>query len=152
MNLPYAMCESIPRFNLADFGRGAMWLKVDFTYIGSAPAIAPVNLWFDAGNGLRKHLPLVMVGQIPGRQEKSFRVEEACFKPSTIFGSGCTGGDSCAHCGHDEVCGALAECGGYDLRNASLEVAAEFCGPMVGVPSGSVIVHRVELVEPNCKE
>jgi hypothetical protein len=50
----------------------------------------------------------------------------------------------------NEVCGAIAECGNYDLRQAWLQVAAEFCESGIGNQNGTITIHSVDLVEPNC--
>jgi hypothetical protein len=151
-NLPFAMCQSLPRYDLRAFGRGEVWLAVDYTFAAAGAARAPINLWFDGGDGRRKHLPLVSIGDPPGRDRRVVSVEDACFKASEVFGSACPGrGTECTHCNFDEVCGAVTECGAYDLSQAWLQVAAEFCEPEIGVQSGTVTVHQVELIEPNCE-
>jgi hypothetical protein len=148
--LPFAMCQSLPQYDLREFGRGERWLKVDYTYTAASAARVPINLWFHGGSG-RKRLPLVKVSDIPGRRTAHLRVEDACFTPTTDFGSSCPGsGSSCAHCGMNEVCGAIAECGNYDLRQAWLQVAAEFCESGIGNQNGTITIHSVDLVEPNC--
>lgn len=151
-DLPFAMCQSVPRFDLTAFGRGQQWLKVDYTFNAAGPARAPVNFWFHAGgDGQRKHLPLVRIGDLPGQYQALLRVEDACFTASTAFGDNCPGqGEQCAQCGDNEVCGAVADCGAYDLSQAWLQVAAEFCPPGSGLHSGSVTVTQVNAVEPNC--
>jgi hypothetical protein len=144
------MCESVPKFDLTLFGQGKEWLRVNFTFDATGPAQSPVNLWFEAGGSRRKHLPLVQIGDLPGTHEKLLRIDEACFTSSEQFGSSCTGkGEHCAHCGDQEVCGATAECGAYDLTQTWLQVAAEFCSGS-GNQSGTVALHKVELVEPQC--
>jgi len=152
--LPYAMCQSVPQFDLRAFGRGELWLKVDYTYNAAGPAQAPINLWFTTSIG-RKHLPLVRMGDLPGHYEVLLRADDACFTPSTAFGSACTGiardAVRCGHCGSDEVCGALTQCGGYDLSQAWLQVAAEFCARNSGQHKGTVTVHHADLVEQNCQ-
>jgi hypothetical protein len=150
-NLPYAMCQSVPRFDLTEFGRGQKLLRVDYTYTASGPAQIPVNVWIHAGGDLRKHLPLVRVGESPGRQTKTLGIQDACFTASASFGPDCAGhGEACPHCEGNEVCGATAECGAYDLTQGWLQVAAEFCGAQTGVHNGTVTIHDVSLVEPNC--
>jgi hypothetical protein len=152
-DLPYALCQSVPRFDLRAFGRGELWLRVDYTYAATGPAKVPVNLWFHAGEDRRKHLPLVRLGDLPGRHQTLLRVQESCFTASAAFGSDCPeSGERCAHCGGNEVCGAITECGDYDLSQAWLQVAAEFCERGSGQQRGTVTVHRVELVEPNCQQ
>jgi hypothetical protein len=151
--LPFAMCQSLPQFDLRTFGRGEAWLRVEYSYYATGAAWIPINLWFDTGGTRRKHLPLVNVGDPPvNHATKLFRIEEACFAASSVFGSACAGnGQQCAHCGPDEVCGAIAECGAYDLSQAWLQVAAEFCARGSGDQAGTVTLHQVELVEPNCE-
>jgi hypothetical protein len=153
VDLAYAMCETNSRFDLSAFATGEEWLKVDYTYLANGPARAPVNLWFHAGEDRRKHLPLVRVGDAPGRQERLLRVDDACFKPSEEFGSSCSEqAEPCAHCGPNEACGAVAACGEYDLSNAWMQVAAEFCEPASGLLMGAVTLHKVQLVEPTCRQ
>jgi hypothetical protein len=152
VKLPYAQCES-PFFDLTAFGRGEAWLRVDYTYTATSAAIVPINLWFDAGENRRKRLPLVLVGDSPGRNERLLPVDLACFEPSAIFGAACPGhGETCSSCGTGEVCGARDACGDYDLSHARLQVAAEYCAPESGKHQGTVTVHQVELVEPNCED
>jgi len=150
--LPYAMCESVPHFDLTRFARGELWLKVDYTFTSAGAANAPVNLWFTSG-GLRKRLPLVTIGQMPGDVNgQLLTADGACFTPSEDFGSDCSSAaQSCAQCGSGEVCGALTECGDYALTQATLQVAAEFCKPESGDQTGTVVIHKVELVGPNCQ-
>jgi hypothetical protein len=152
-DLPYAMCESIPRFDLTRFVSGELWLRVDYSFTASGPAKAPVNLWFIAG-GLRKRLPLVAFEQAPGHvPAQLLRAEDACFTPADELGADCVGAaEPCDQCGSSEACGALAECSGYDLTQATFQLAAEFCEPESGEQSGTVVVHRIELVEPNCED
>ena len=148
--LPYAMCQSVPQYDLTSFQKGVVWLKVDYTFNSSTVARAPVNLWFNTGAG-RKRLPLVKVGDAPGRQTRFLRADEACFTPSSSFGASCPGsGARCPQCGDTEVCGALSACGAYDLTQAWIQVAAEFCVRGTGAQSGNVVVNEVALVEPNC--
>lgn len=150
--LPYAMCESLPRFNLTAFARGELWMRVEYAYEGAQPARTPVNLWFHGGGG-RKRLPLVALGDPPGPYEKLLRVDEACFEASEAFGSSCPGkGEACSHCGATEVCGAISDCGDYDLSLGWLQLAAEFCPEQLDDVVGAVRVTNVELVEPTCLE
>jgi hypothetical protein len=148
--LPFAMCQSLPQFDLRAFGRGEVWLKIDYTFTSNAAARVPVNLWFHGGAG-RKRLPLVRIGDIPGRHQAVLRVEDSCFEPTTAFGTECPGsGEGCDHCGANEVCGAVVECGDYDLRQAWLQIAAEFCEFGIGNQAGAVTIHSVDTIEPNC--
>ncbi len=152
VNLPYAMCQSVPRYDLTAFAQGKEWLRVSYTYAATGTAAIPVNLWFHAGGDLRKYLPLVQIGDEPGPYEKLLRVDEACFTASESFGNACLGaGESCSHCGSNDVCGAISQCGDYDLSEAWLQVAAEFCPPSGGEQQGTVTVHSVELVDPTCQ-
>jgi hypothetical protein len=149
-HLPYAMCDSSPRFDLSLFAQSKQWLRVNYTFTSTSQAKSPVNLWFKAGSDQRKRLPIVEIGDLPGTYEKLLRVDEACFKPSTAYGSSCPGkGSPCAHCGDDEICGATADCGAYDLTHAWLQLAAEFCAGG-GKQSGTVTLNKVELVQPLC--
>jgi hypothetical protein len=151
-DLPYAMCESVPRFDLTAFARGEVWFSVDYTYTAAGPAEVPINLWFIAEGAGRKRLPLVRIGDMPGRRQTLLRIQDACFEPSSLFGSDCEAGETCAHCGDDETCGSIDECSDYDVERAWLQVAAEFCEAGTGQQSGTITIHEVELVEPNCAE
>jgi hypothetical protein len=94
----------------------------------------------------------VRIGDVPGNYQALLRAEDACFTASAAFGSGCPGsGSQCAHCGDKEVCGALVECGGYDLSQAWLQIAAEFCPRGSGQHNGTVVVNQVTIVDPNCQ-
>jgi hypothetical protein len=48
-------------------------------------------------------------------------------------------------------CGAVTACSDYDLTQAKLQVATEFCGQESGMHTGAVTLHSVQLVEPSCE-
>ncbi|MBN2529555.1 MAG: RICIN domain-containing protein [Deltaproteobacteria bacterium] len=153
--LPYAMCQTKLQYDMSAFGRGKEWLMVDYTYSAVGPAQIPINLWFStAGESQRKYFPLIRIGDSAGRYEKTLRINDACYTPSAVFGAGCgdAPGTQCSHCAADTVCGAIDECGAYDMSHAWLQIAAEFCGSNSGEHRGIVTLNEVRLVEANCTE